>query len=183
MAKLSVNDTPTRRSALSNWKIVAFSVPSMLDGEQALDQLEDVADVLDVALVYKTEKGKVKLRQTSDMTAGKGALRGALVGGLASILVGPFVGMAAAGTAAGAIYGKVRDKGVSDKLMKLAGDQLEAGNAAVFVLAEDAEADRIEAKVKSLSGLKQFQGTIVVGDFPASAQDEVRAALKEHANA
>jgi len=164
-------------------KIVAFSVPNQADGEQALDELEHVADVRDVALVYKNSKGKVKVRQTSDLTAGKGALRGALVGGLASILIGPLVSMAAVGSAAGALYGKLSDKGISDTLMKLAGEQLEGGNAAVFVLAEDAEADRIEAQVMSLSYLEQFEGVIVVGDFPAAAQDEVIDALKERANA
>jgi uncharacterized membrane protein len=164
-------------------KIVAFSVPNLADGEKALDELEDVADVRDVALVYKNSKGRVKIRQTSDLTAGKGALRGALVGGLASILIGPLVGMAAVGSVGGALYGKLSDKGVSDKLMKLAGEQLEAGNAAVFVLAEDGEADRIEARIKSVSQLKQFKGVIVVDDFPATAQDEVIEALKEHAKA
>lgn len=163
-------------------KIVAFSVPSLADGEKALDELADVADVRDVALVYKNDKGRVKVRQTSDLTAGKGALRGALVGGLASIMIGPLVGMAAVGSAAGALYGKLSDKGISDKLMKLAGEQLEAGNAAIFVLAEDAEADRIESRVRSVSHLKQFQGVIEVGDFPAEAQDEVLNALKEHAS-
>ncbi len=51
-------------------KIVAFSVPTMADGERALDELDGVADGNDVALVYKNDKGKVKIRQTSDATAG-----------------------------------------------------------------------------------------------------------------
>lgn len=164
-------------------KIVAFSVPTVTDGETALEELDEQSSVQDVALVYKDGKGRVKVRQTSDLTAGKGALRGAVIGGLASILVGPLVGMAAAGTAAGAVYGKLRDKGVSDKLMKLAGEQLEAGHAAVFVLADDDVADEIAAKLRSISHLKQFQGAVEVGEFSADAQREVRDALKEQASA
>lgn len=61
--------------------------------------------------------------------------------------------------------------------MKLAGDQLACGGAAVFILADDATADRIEKRLHSLSNLKQFQGAIVVGDFPAESQVEARAAL------
>lgn len=155
-------------------KIVAFSVPTLADGERALDELDDVADVNDVALVYKNDKGKVKIRQTSDATGGKGMLKGGLLGGVASIFVGPLVGMAAAGAAAGGLYGAVRDKGVSDKLMKLAGDQLEAGQAAVFVLADDATADRIAAEVAKVADGKDIE----VGDFPAEAQALVREALK-----
>lgn len=157
-------------------KIVAFSVPSLADGERALDELEGAVDVADVALVYKTDKGRVKIRQTSDATLGKGALKGGLLGGVASIFVGPLVGMAAAGAAAGGLYGAVRDKGVSDKLMKLAGDQLEAGKAAVFVLAEDGTAEHIAAEVEKAAAGGGL--AIEVGDFPVEAQALVREALK-----
>ena len=164
-------------------KIVAFSVPSITDGETAVEELDGVEGVADVALVYKNDKGKVKIRQTSDMTAGRGALGGALLGALTSIFVGPLVGMAAGGTALGAVYGKLRDKGVNDKLMKLAGEQLQSGHAAVFLLADDAVASKVEGKVRSLSNLTQYNGVIEVGDFPADAQKEVREALKQHAAA
>ena len=60
----------------------------------------------------------------------KSALGGALLGALAKIFVGPVVGMAAGGTALGAVDRKLRDKGVNDKLMKLAGEQLDSGHAA-----------------------------------------------------
>ena len=164
-------------------KIVAFSVPSITDGETAMHELDGVEGVADVALVYKNDKGKVKIHQTSDMTVSKGALGGALLGALASIFVGPVVGMAAGGTALGAVYGKLRDKGVNDKLMKLAGEQLDSGHAAVFLLADDAVADKVEGKVRALSNLKQYNGVIEVGDFPADAQKEVREALKQYAAA
>lgn len=156
-------------------KIVAFSVSSKADGEKALDELEGVADVKDVAMVFKTEKGKVRIRQTSDATVGKDALKGGLLGAVVSIFAGPLVGVAAAGAAAGGVYGALRDKGVSDKLMKLAGQQLEAGKAAVFVLAEDAAADAIE---KAITSLDQSQGEIVVGSFDADAQKAVREHMK-----
>ena len=45
-------------------KIVAFSVPGITDGETALHELDGVEGVADVALVYKNDKGKVKIRQT-----------------------------------------------------------------------------------------------------------------------
>ena len=91
-------------------KIVAFSVPGITDGETALHELDGVEGVADLALFYKNDKGQVKIRQTSDRTAGKGALGGALLGALTRIFVGPLVGMAAGGTALGAVYGKLRDK-------------------------------------------------------------------------
>ena len=164
-------------------KIVAFSVPSYDDGVKALDELDASDEVKDVAMAYKNAKGKVKIRQTSDATVGKGALHGALLGGVVSIFLGPLVGMAAAGAAAGGVYGALRDKGVSDKIMKLAGEQLEDGHAAVFVLADDDTAAEIEKKVRNISHLKQYQGVIEVGEFSTDAQKAVREVLKVQAAA
>ena len=103
--------------------IVAFAVPSKEVGEEALEKLE--GKVTDVALVYKNKHGRVKIQQTSDMTVGKGAVRGGIIGAVASIVAGPLVGMTVGAGALGAAYGALRDKGVSDKMMKLAGKQLE----------------------------------------------------------
>ena len=153
-------------------KIVAFSVASKEQGDEALDRLEDVVGVDDVAMVFKNTKGKVKIQQTSDATVGKDAVKGALLLGVASIFVGPLVGMAAGGAVAGGVYGALRDKGVSDKVMKLAGKQLEAGQAAVFVLADDAAAAAITDQLASLGG------EIEVGEFPVEAQKLVREELK-----
>ena len=77
-------------------KIVAFTVPSLEDGDKAIAELAAVDEVEDAALVYyKNDKGRVKIRQTSDVTAGKGAVRGALLGTAVGIFAGPVVGLAA----------------------------------------------------------------------------------------
>ena len=68
-------------------------------------------------------------------------------------------------------------------MMKLAGEELETGHAAVFVMAEDAKADEIAGKVRRLANLKQYSGTIEVGDFPADAQHLVKDHIKEQAAA
>lgn len=151
--------------------IVAFSVASRDMGEEALKRLEGVAQ--DAALVYKSPRGKVKVQQSSDLTVGHSMLRGALLGAAVSIFTGPLVGMAATGGAAGAAYGGLRDKGVSDKLMKLAGKQLEAGQAAVFVLAEDDLAHAIESAVRDSRA-----ADIEVGSFPAAAESVIKETLK-----
>ena len=159
-------------------KIVAFSVPTLDDGEKALTELESAEDVKDVALVYKNEKGHVKIRQTSDLTLGKGAVRGGLLGAAVGLFAGPLVGAAAVGAAGGGTLAALGDRGIDNKLMKLAGQQLETGHAAVFVLAEDAEADTIAKKVSAISHLKQFNGVIEVGEFPEDAQKLVKEQIK-----
>ena len=69
----------------------------------------------------------MKIRQTSDVSAGKGAVRGVLLGAALSIVAGPLGAMAAAGVAGGTAIAGLGDKGVDDKLA-LAGEGLdEAG--------------------------------------------------------
>lgn len=151
--------------------IVAFSVSDREMGEKAITQLE--GKVEDAAMVYKTVKGKVKVEQTSDLTAGKGVLRGGLLGAAVSIFAGPLVGMTAAGGAFGAAYAAMRDKGIDDQLMKLAGEQLEAGKAAVFVLADQGTAATIEGAVHD-AGIDDVH----TGVFDEEAAGVVREVLK-----
>ena len=164
-------------------KIVAFTVPSLEDGDKAITELAAVDEVEDAALVYKNDEGRVKIRQTTDVTAGKGAVRGALLGAVVGIFAGPVVGLAAAGGAGGGLIAALGDRGVDNKMMKLVGEELETGHAAVFVMAEDAKADEIAGKVRRLANLKQYDGKIQVGDFPADAQDLVKEHIKEQAAA
>jgi len=164
-------------------KIVAFTVPSLEDGDKAITELAAVDEVEDAALVYKNDEGRVKIRQTTDVTAGKGAVRGALLGAVVGIFAGPIVGLAAAGGAGGGLIAALGDRGVDNKMMKLVGEELETGHAAVFVMAEDAKADEIAGKVRRLANLKQYSGTIEVGDFPAEAQQLVKDHIKEQSAA
>lgn len=151
--------------------IVAFPVASKEQGEEALDQLD--GKVTDVALIYKNKHNRVKIQQSSDMTVGKGVVRGGLLGGVVSVFAGPFLGMAAAGGALGAAYGALRDKGVDDKMMKLAGRQLEDGGAAVFVLADDGVAESIRQAVID-AGVSEIE----VGAFPAETENVIKELLK-----
>jgi uncharacterized membrane protein len=151
--------------------IIAFPVASKEQGEEALDRLE--GRVTDAALIFKNKRGNVKIAQSSDMTVGKGLVRGGLLGAAVSIFAGPLLGVAAAGGAVGAAYGALRDKGVDDKLMKLAGKQLEDGGAAVFVLADDDTAEKIRQAVVD-AGVSDVE----VGSFDADAEGVVKEVLK-----
>ncbi len=151
--------------------IVAFAVPSKEVGEEALEPL--AGKVADVAHVYKNKHGRVKIQQTSDMTVGKGVVRGGIIGAVASIFAGPLVGMTVGAGVLGGAYGALRDKGVSDKVMKLAGKQLEDGKAAVFVMAEDDVAAHIADEVAKNGG-----EDVEVQSFPADAQKIVKDVLK-----
>jgi uncharacterized membrane protein len=101
-----------------------------------------------VAVIRKNEKGKVKVKETGDMSAGHGAGIGAVVGGLFGLLAGP-AGIAA-GAAAGAVIGGagagLSDAGLDNKRLKQFGTVLQPGNSAVIAVFEDVKVDRATMK-------------------------------------
>jgi uncharacterized membrane protein len=105
----------------------------------------------DLAVVVKDEEGKIELKQTKDLTVGKGAKRGTLIGALVGLAAPPLLGAAAVGAGIGAIWGKFRDKGVDDDLMKRVGGMIHEGEAVVFAMGDDASIDAIAARVKELT--------------------------------
>ena len=160
-------------------QLLMFGVPSRVEGLTALDRLSDAAidgriHVEDVALVYKDPKGRVKIHQTHDATAGKGAARGGTLGVLVGLFAAPLVGAAAVGAGAGALIARARDSGVSDKLMRQAGALIEGNEAVIFVLADDASAMAIAARIEEMiAGGREVTYQVI----PPAAQDFLRDAV------
>lgn len=83
------------------------------------------------AVIRQDAKGKVHIKETGDMSTGKGLGVGALIGGVVGLLAGP-VGWAAVG---GALVGGVaahHDAGFSNKSLKEIGSALVPGSSAVI---------------------------------------------------
>ena len=133
-------------------QLMMIETKNVQEGLAALDGLEEAVDdgrivLEDLALVYRNDKGKVKIKQTRDMTAGKGAMRGLLVGAIVGLFPVAFLGAAAVGAGAGAVAAGSGDKGVDNKMMKEIGKRLEGDSAVVFVLADDAAIGAIADKI------------------------------------
>lgn len=135
--------------------IVTIAVPSRYSGQLVMNRIQDAVDagqitVEDVALVYRTEEGKVKLQQTTDMTAGRGFWRGALWGLVAAIAapVAAPAAVVAAGGGLGAWIAGAGDKGISNKFMKQAGEAIKDNESVVFVLADESSAKGIEGMIQ-----------------------------------
>lgn len=161
-------------------QLIMVGVPSREIGLEALDRLDDavsdgIVSVEDAALVYRNQKGKVKIHQTHDATAGRGAFRGGAVGLLVGIVAAPAVVAATAvGAGAGALIGKARDSGVSDKLMKEIGELIEGSEAALFILADEASAAVITSTVEEF---RAGGADVSYEVIPPEAQSFLREAL------
>jgi len=156
-------------------EITLIPVDSQTEGMAVLERLDDAVQdgkitMEDAALVYKTSSGKVKLHQTRGLTGGKGMARGALLGTLVGVMAGPIGWAAVGGGVLGGMWGKLRDKGVSNDFMKEVGRLVDAGKAVVFVLADESSTAAIDA----FAGARNIEHYTL----PAEAQKELEEAIK-----
>ena len=165
---------------MGNLNVVMINVTSRDDGLRVLDRVESASEtgeinVEDVAMVYKTDKGKVKIQQTADATAGKGAVKGGGLGLLVGIIAAPLVPAVAVGAGIGALVGRARDRGISDDLIKQAGAAIETYGAVVFVLSDQANSQVITKLIDEAAATGAKVEYQVLSE---DAQDLLRMQLK-----
>ena len=127
----------------------------------------------DAVVVYKDDNERVHVRQTVDITPGRGALSGALWG----LLIGSFLGPAGlivgagAGAASGGLAGKLIDVGLDDDWVKQVGGWISPGTSALLLLVAD------EVRPVVVRELSRFEGTVLYCTFPEAVRRELVAAL------
>jgi uncharacterized membrane protein len=93
--------------------------------------------IIDAAVIRKDEKGKLHIKETADMSTGRGAGIGAVIGGVVGLLAGP-VGIALGAGAGAAIGGLAShgDAGIKDERLEKIGEGLEPGTSAIVAIVE-----------------------------------------------
>ena len=142
-------------------------------------QKEYLIELEDAVIATRTPEGHVRLNQLVSSTA-IGALSGSLWGLLVGALllmpvVGPAAGAvagAAIGAASGAVGGALTDLGIDDDFMKQLGEQLQPGNAALFLLVRKMTTDKV------LAALKGTGGTLLKTSLDESKEQALREALQ-----
>jgi uncharacterized membrane protein len=114
-------------------------------------QREDLIDLEEAVVAVKDAKGKVKLHQALDPTAGE-AVRGGLCGMLVGMLfLSPLLG-AVIGARGGTVSGALQDMGIDDQFMSDLEATMTPGSSALFVLVRSAAPDRVLAELKGTGG-------------------------------
>jgi uncharacterized membrane protein len=126
---------------------------------------EKVVKLKDAVAITKTEKGKIKLRQTKDDTAGKGLLKGGLIGLLFALLFGP-AGWIVAGAALGTAF-SMFDRGIKNTLLKELGENMTSDESALAVLIVEADWDTLRARMDA-----KYTGEVVVQQMVEEHLDE-----------
>jgi uncharacterized membrane protein len=172
-----MTDAPTPEGEESAQQhIVAILLDKPTRADEALLALAHVQqeggiELSDAVVVAKSPQGKTLIRQTTDVTPGRGALGGAWLGTLVGLLFGGPLGGALAGAAGGALYGRLVDIGLDDGWVKQMSEWIDPGTSALLLLINDPV-----VREDALRELGRFEGTVVSTTFP----DDVRRAL-EHA--
>jgi uncharacterized membrane protein len=138
-------------------RCIGIKADSRADGEFVLDALntavrEQRVVLDDIALVCRDGSGKVWIEQTGDVTPARGAKRGALVGALIGLAAPPLIAATAVGAGVGALWGKFRDRGVDDDLMKRVGGMISEGETVVFAVGADASIEAVAVRVREVTG-------------------------------
>jgi uncharacterized membrane protein len=159
---------------MSNLTVVAFDdVATAQEVVETLRRLQAEHNIVveDVVLAERSENGKIKLHQTTNLTAA-GAAGGALWGGLIGLLFfAPVLGMAI-GAASGGAAGAFSDVGVDDKMMKQIAEQLEGGKAMLFALTSQGNMDKV------LPEISKFHGEVIQTSLSSEGEQTLRDALQ-----
>lgn len=125
-----------------NYSFIVVKYQGVDTADAALDEIKALSKAKTVKLkdavaMTKTEKGKIKLHQTKDDSAGKGFLKGGALGIIFGLLFGG-AGWVVAGAVAGTAVGMF-DKGLNDKLVKGLGADMTTKESALAVLIKEAD--------------------------------------------
>ena len=128
----------------------------------------------DAAIVSRDDKGKLYIKETADMPAGKGAVVGAVVGGVIGLLAGPLVVVGALGALIGGLAARVSDSGIANERLDAIGRALQAGNSVLVVTMEHAwvEQARKELQEAGADVISQQISADIVADLEAKHQEE-----------
>ena len=128
-------------------------------------QKRELIALEDAAVVVRNERGRTKVKQAHSLV-GAGALGGAFWGMLIGLLFfAPWLGLIA-GAAGGALAGKLGDIGIDDSFIEEVSEAIEPGESALFLLAREAQMERIEAE------LSDFEYDFEIIETNLSPEDE-----------
>lgn len=116
--------------------------------------------LVDAVLITSDDEGKIKIKETKEFTARKGARRGAIITGILGLIYPPsLIASMLVGGTAGAVAGRARDTGIKHPQLQEIADRLDPGKAAVVILVDEATTP------KAQHALEGYEGTLIIKVF------------------
>lgn len=161
--------------------MLAAKYPNEEHAKTILDMLESMhhaltIDLGDAVMITRQPDGKIKVHETTDVTARKGAKRGLIAGGaLGAIFPPALIATALVGGGIGAIWGKIKDSGVKNDDIKKLADSLTGEQAALVVLVSQQSAQATQRALGSYDGdviTKMYSEEDMVKAFEQASSDQ-----------
>jgi uncharacterized membrane protein len=147
---------------MSDLVVLAFDTETgagqMRDDLSKLEK-EHLIGLEDAAVIVRNKEGKVKVHHETNLM-GIGALGGAFWGLLIGfIFFVPIFGLVI-GAEAGAIAGKFAHEGVDEHFIKEAGNTIQPGNSALFMLIRESTPDKVMDELKKYKNVKVLKTSL-----------------------
>jgi len=131
--------------------IASFSFE--VGASNALDKLKQVSKeqglgVQNAAVLKVSDDGKLRIKETADMSGGKGMVLGGVVGGVIGLFGSTVLWPLGIGAVAGGLAAKLRDSGFPNQKLQEVGARLQPGNSLLIVAVDDAAAEPVSAILK-----------------------------------
>ena len=134
----------------------------------------------DAVFISRDADGRSTVRETTDLSTGRGALGGAMWGVLIGILFGGPVGGLIGGAASagsGALLAKLIDTGIKDERIRQLRQTVPAGSNALALLVSHLSLGDLQRELARFPG-----ATLVESDLPEAAIQALQWALREGQN-
>ena len=153
---------------------VASAHVNRQDAEGALRAVEALAgegvlELVDAAVVVKSESGRIELHQRRELSPGEGAVGGGVIGVVAGLVLGLPFALPAAGIALGAGAGAF-DRGIDNARMRRLGADLEPRHAALCALVGKADWPAVRER------MAPYAGELLVAELSPEAAAALQAA-------
>lgn len=119
-----------------------------------MDKRGRLFEFKDLALVNRDEDNKIHIKETADMSGGKGALYGGVIGAIIGLLAGP-IGAAiggAAGAVVGGITAKKIDAGIPDERLHEFAAALQPGTSVILAVVEQRWFEVVRTRLEEAGG-------------------------------
>ncbi|PDV97361.1 DUF1269 domain-containing protein [Candidatus Chloroploca asiatica] len=123
---------------------IEFIVAAFQDERAAGDTLkmlkqarrEKLIGIQRAAVLRRDSKGKLHIKEATDISGKRGMLGGGVVGAVVGVMAGPILLPTAVGALLGGLATKLRDTGFSDRRLREMGEALQPGTSAIIAVIE-----------------------------------------------
>jgi uncharacterized membrane protein len=119
-----------------------------------MDKRGRLIEFKDAAIVNRDEENKLHIKETADMSGGKGVVYGGIIGALVGLIAGP-IGAAiggAAGAVVGGITAKKIDAGIPDDRLTEIGAALQPGSSVILAVVEQRWFESVHNRLEATGG-------------------------------